>query len=138
VETVYRQRSSFLRSPAYVFASFSITAVVNKTSPDDKLGVSIKRLPSSGLTVVGKVSPDGLFGKTGLKEGMKVLKVNNRDVNLMELNDLLMVLKESSGMITILAEATPQSQASRSASVSSIASTSAPKGGPPKRYVNVE
>ena len=82
---------------------------------------------------MGKVSPDGLFAKTGLKEGMKVLKVNNRDVNMMELNDLLLVLKESSGMITILAEATPQSQAARSASVSSIASAAPATAGPPKR-----
>jgi hypothetical protein len=103
--------------------------------------VSIKRLPSSGLTVVGRIAEDGLFAKTALKENMKVLKVNNRDVNLMELNDLLLVLKESTGIITILAESTPQSETSsravRSASVSSVggaAATAAAAAGSPKRY----
>jgi PDZ domain len=81
-----------------------ITATVVKESSEQKLGISLKRNPADGSTVIGRVNPDGLFGKSKLKEGMHVVSVNNVDAKESSLQDLLAVMTTATGPITILAK----------------------------------
>jgi predicted metalloprotease with PDZ domain len=80
-----------------------VTATVDK-KPDTKLGLSIKRSSVTGTTRIGKISDGGLFSSTDLKEGMKVVSINETRVAGMELNDILEVLKSAEGKVTIVAE----------------------------------
>jgi predicted metalloprotease with PDZ domain len=80
-----------------------VTATVDK-KPDTKLGLSIKRSSVTGTTRIGKISDAGLFASTDLKEGMKVVSINETRVAGMELNDILEVLKSAEGKVTIVAE----------------------------------
>jgi PDZ domain len=80
-----------------------VTATVDK-KPDTKLGLSIKRSSVTGTTRIGKISDAGLFASTSLKEGMKVVSINETRVAGMELNDILEVLKSAEGKVTIVAE----------------------------------
>ena len=103
-----------------------VTATVDK-KPDTKLGLSIKRSSVTGTTRIGKISEGGLFSSTDLKEGMKVVSINETRVAGMELNDILDVLKSAEGKVTIVAETeqevasagTPVAAASSGASVGS-------------------
>jgi PDZ domain len=81
------------------------------------------------VTVVGKVTDEGLFGKTELKEGMTVVSVNDKAVKDMELQELLSMLKDSTGDITIVAETpgySPSGSIARAASSPSVVSSVAP------------
>jgi predicted metalloprotease with PDZ domain len=80
-----------------------VSATVDKKA-DAKLGLSIKRSSVTGTTRIGKVTEGGLFASTGLKEGMKVVSINDTRVAGMELNDILDVLKGASGKVTIVAD----------------------------------
>jgi hypothetical protein len=80
-----------------------VTATVVKEAPDQKLGISLKRNPTDGSTVIGRVNPDGLFGRSKLKEGMHVVSINNVPAKEKSLQDLLAVMTSATGPITILA-----------------------------------
>lgn len=68
---------------------------------------------------------------------MKILKVNNRDCSAMDLEDLLALLKESTGLITVLAEDVAGGGAAKPrGSISSVAS--APASVPAQRCVQRE
>lgn len=118
-----------------------VTATVDK-KPDTKLGLSIKRSSVTGTTRIGKINAEGLFASTSLKEGMKVVSINDTRVAGMELNDILEVLKSAEGKVTIVADepdATPADAAS-AASRPSISKQLSNKstgsaGGGPKEYV---
>lgn len=85
-------------------ASMPVTATVDKNSPTAKLGLSIKRSSVTGTTRIGRVSDEGLFASTSLKEGMKVISINDTRVAGMELGDILDVLKNAEGTVTIVAD----------------------------------
>jgi membrane-associated protease RseP (regulator of RpoE activity) len=80
-----------------------VTATVDKKA-DAKLGLSIKRSSVTGTTRIGKITEGGLFASTPIKEGMKVVSINDTRVAGMELNDILEVLKSASGKVTIVAD----------------------------------
>jgi membrane-associated protease RseP (regulator of RpoE activity) len=102
-----------------------VTATVDKKA-DAKLGLSIKRSSVTGTTRVGKITEGGLFATTPLKEGMKVVSINETRVAGMELNDILEVLKNASGKVTIVAENEDEGGAAASAATTTTSPTQRP------------
>lgn len=99
--------AAVLSNPLMALASLTYiryTATVMRKLPEDKLGITLKRNPGDGTTVIGKINPEGLFASSKLKEGMQVVSVNNVQASESTLYDLLDVLKGADGPITILAK----------------------------------
>lgn len=78
-----------------------VTVVVDKPSEDSKLGIDLKL--ESGVVTVGKISRDGLFADTELKEGMTIETINERHFESFQ--QLVNFLKATTGHITIYASA---------------------------------
>jgi membrane-associated protease RseP (regulator of RpoE activity) len=101
-----------------------VTATVDKKA-DAKLGLSIKRSSVTGTTRIGKITEGGLFASTPIKEGMKVVSINDTRVAGMELNDILEVLKSASGKVTIVADHDDEGGAAAAAAPASSGSSAA-------------
>lgn len=80
-----------------------IWATVVKPTKETKVGLHMERYKASQKIMVGSVK--GLFAQTELKEGMAILQINDKDVTPMAMNEVLDIVSESEGKITILAQA---------------------------------
>jgi C-terminal processing protease CtpA/Prc len=91
-----------------VAANDYVIAAGIKEAEDSPVGLSIGG-PESGATAlkITKVKPDGLFGSSDLKAGMRLISINNIGMKGRSPNDALVVLKMAQGDITILAQIPP-------------------------------
>ena len=89
------------RKPA-LEAGILVTAALARDSPDAKLGIRLGM--TGGTVVVTSFSPNSLASKTDLEPGMAIRTINNVDVAGMESTDAAGMLKDTEGIITILAE----------------------------------
>jgi len=80
-----------------------IWAAVEKPSKDVKVGLHMERYKNNPKIMVGSVK--GLFAETGLKEGMTILQINEKDVTPMAMNEVLDIVSEAEGKMTVLAMA---------------------------------
>jgi hypothetical protein len=88
--------------------------------------------------VIGRVNPDGLFGKSKLKEGMHVVSINNVAAKESSLQDLLAVMTTATGPITILAKDANVSAVvpPKRSSFSNMFGAAPPAAEPTKLYVS--
>lgn len=80
-----------------------VWATVVKPTKETKVGLHMERYKTSHKVVVGSVK--GLFAATPLKEGMTILQINENDISTMAMNEVLDLVSESEGKLTILAQA---------------------------------
>lgn len=80
-----------------------IWATVTKPSKETKVGLHMERYKTSHKVVVGSVK--GLFAETPLKQGMTILQINEQDISTMAMNEVLDLVAECEGKLTILAQA---------------------------------
>ena len=92
-----------LENEAIAKAQSRVTVDVDKPLKDSKLGIDLKHEHKSGVVTVGKISRDGLFADTELKEGMKIETINGRHFESFQ--QLVNFLKATTGHITIYASA---------------------------------
>jgi hypothetical protein len=80
-----------------------VWATVAKPSVDAKVGLHMERHKSSQKIVVTSVK--GLFATTELKDGMTILQINDVDVSTKPMSEVLAMVSEAEGKISILAQA---------------------------------
>jgi hypothetical protein len=80
-----------------------VWATVVKPSVDAKVGLHLERHKNSPKIVVASVK--GLFATTELKDGMTILQINDQDVTGKDMNNVLSMVLEAEGKVSILAQA---------------------------------
>jgi C-terminal processing protease CtpA/Prc len=80
-----------------------VTAVMTKTWQEDKVGIAL-RPQQDGHLVITKISEEGCAKDTDLKVGMRVLKINNVDLEGKSTVDAVSLLTESTGILTVIAQ----------------------------------
>lgn len=80
-----------------------VWATVVKPTKETRVGLHVERYKSSPKVIVGSVK--GLFAETPLKEGMTILQINENDVTPMAMNQVLDLVAEAEGKVTVLAQA---------------------------------
>lgn len=80
-----------------------VWATVVKPEKATKVGLHMERYKTSHKVVVGSVK--GLFAATPLKEGMTILQINEQDISAMAMNEILDLVAEAEGKLTVLAQA---------------------------------
>lgn len=80
-----------------------VWATISKPSKDSKVGLHMERYKSSQKVIVGSVT--GLFAATPLKAGMTIFQINDTDVTPLAMNEVLDIVSEAEGKVTILAQA---------------------------------
>ena len=83
-------------------ANAVVTAVVQKKSPTDTLGLTLTVLPNAPMTI-DSVSLGSLFDKTGLQPGMHVLSINGANVNGRSIDEVTQPLRDCEGECSITA-----------------------------------
>jgi C-terminal processing protease CtpA/Prc len=79
-----------------------VAVSVHKDTPTTKLGIGLNTV--NGVMVFSGISADGLFANTELKEGMRLVSVNNALVEGMTKAEAIDLFKKASGDIFVLAE----------------------------------
>lgn len=80
-----------------------IWATVEKSSKETKVGLHMERYKNNPRIMVGSVK--GLFAATTLKEGMTILEINEKEITPMAMNEVLDMVSEAEGKVTVLAQA---------------------------------
>jgi len=109
-----------------------VAATVTKSNRDAKVGLIMGR-NLSGRLVVSRLPQGGLFSKTDLKEGMQIFRINNVDVQSLELAEISAIISRSEVYVTVLAKTrnTTMSSLSATAAVNRVVPGSAAAGAPP-------
>lgn len=84
------------KDPGYV------TAKVTKESADTKCGISLKEMDES--IYLSHVDPKGLFAETDLDVGLRLVRVNHREMNGRSATEALDVFKQAEGTLMVYAE----------------------------------
>ena len=79
-----------------------VVAAVVKPTINSKVGLGMTQDPSTKIIRI--TSLDGLFSKTPLRVGMRLLKINDKDCGGMTSGEMLTVIEHVSGTVTVLAE----------------------------------
>jgi C-terminal processing protease CtpA/Prc len=79
-----------------------VTGTVTKESKDSKVGIAFTQSKRTPL-IIKKITEDGLFASSKLKEGMFVLQVNGQDVHGKSAEDSINMLREAEGECTVTA-----------------------------------
>ena len=80
-----------------------VWATVSKASKETKVGLHMERYKNSDKVFIGNVK--GLFAKTDLKPNMTILQINDKDVTGVPMPEVLEMVSEAEGKITVLAQA---------------------------------
>ena len=78
----------------------TVTAVITKTSIDQKLGIKIQHYGDGDFTISG-LSADSPFQGSDLAVGMKVLSINNVVITGKSMDLVMTLLRSSVGDVTI-------------------------------------
>ena len=81
-----------------------VTAKAYRASPDTKLGIGLRVASNSGLITLRSV--DGIFASSGLHTGMELLSVNGIPTHGMAVDDVVAILSQVMGEVTLEARAT--------------------------------
>lgn len=85
-----------------VEAAEVIVATAKKESKNKKCGIWLTNSSSAAGVFISRINNDGLFAQSGLKPGMRVIKIN--ETNTMEsFHDAAGVLKASEGEVKVIA-----------------------------------
>lgn len=79
-----------------------VSIAVQKDSPTTKIGVGLNTI--NGVTAISGITEDGLFAGTALKEGMRLVSVNNTLVQGLTKAEAIDLFKKATGDIFVLAE----------------------------------
>ena len=78
------------------------TATVIKNSKDQSIGINLARHPNNGLIINHK--PEGPLGQSCLKQGMRLLTINNIKVGGLSAKEAVAMLKEAEGKLVLTAD----------------------------------
>jgi len=79
-----------------------ISAEVTKESADTKCGISLRNI--DGKLIIATINPEGLFASTDLTPGLKVLRINNKEMKDKSVQQALKIIKKAVGPVSILAD----------------------------------
>ena len=79
------------------------TASITKKSKDQSIGIVLAHDPDKGL-IISSIDSEGLLGQSLLREGMRLLTINNVKVNcLSSTKEAVKILKEAEGKLVLTA-----------------------------------
>lgn len=79
------------------------TAFITKKSKDQSIGIVLAHDPDKGL-IISSIDSEGLLGQSLLREGMRLLTINNIPVNcLSSTKEAVKILKEAEGKLVLTA-----------------------------------
>ena len=79
------------------------TATVIKNSKDQSIGIGLAQDPNKGL-IIKFVKSEGPLGQSCLKQGMRLLTINNIKVSGLSSKEAVAMLKEAEGKLVLTAE----------------------------------
>ena len=111
-QSISEARTSFgeRSTPEYHLAALPPTrhmATVAKEEKDQKLGITLARDPQGHFTV-SVLNPSSPFLIMGLEVGMRVISINDVEITGQRMADVLELMKESIGDVTVIAEEMPE------------------------------
>lgn len=78
-----------------------VTVSAIKPTMETKVGIHLTRHKGSSDIIIDAISQTGLMAASDLKEGMILLKINDKDVTGMTLKDVLALIHETEGTIKV-------------------------------------
>jgi hypothetical protein len=94
-----RDNNGSTATPSLV-ASLATATVVKKEGCE--AGITLANI--NGKLIISQVEENGLSGKSGLEPGMVLLSINNNDCSKKMAGDTMVMMKETGGLVTILAQ----------------------------------
>jgi predicted metalloprotease with PDZ domain len=93
-----------------------VVACIIRPNSSMDLGISFRQDIANGCLIVDKVSPNGLFGNTGIQPNQKILRINghlyNR-ISQLKMNQAVKLLEQTLGRLTVETEEVGNTGATR-------------------------
>jgi hypothetical protein len=104
-----------------------ITAKVHKASADSKVGIGLRAVGSN--VYISSIVDGGIFARTSLKTGQRVLSINNQDCQGMSTSEAVALIRSAPGAVTIVAtnEMMPPIAGKQVAGISTSSESAHPK-----------
>lgn len=96
-------------------SSSLIRASILKSTPAESTGVRLKESPDRRHVRIDRIQPDSPFGRTSLRVGMTVRRVNGIDCSGLSVQQVAQLVRETQGKLTIEASPAREAQPSRRA-----------------------
>ena len=96
-------------------SSSLIRASILKSTPTESTGVRLKESPDRRHVRIDRMQPDSPFGRTSLRVGMTVRRVNGIDCSGLSVQQVAQLVRETQGKLTIEASPAREAQPSRRA-----------------------
>ena len=96
-------------------SSSLVRASILKSTPTESTGVRLKESPDRRHVRIDRMQPDSPFGRTSLRVGMTVRRVNGIDCSGLSVQQVAQLVRETQGKLTIEASPAREAQTSRRA-----------------------
>mmetsp|Transcript_22111 Transcript_22111/g.54664 ORF Transcript_22111/g.54664 Transcript_22111/m.54664 type:complete len:1249 (+) Transcript_22111:133-3879(+) len=78
-----------------------VVACVLRANADLDLGITFRRGVEDGHLEINSVSKNGFFGKTALKPGLRVIRINGHRISKKRMNQAVALLQQARGLVTV-------------------------------------